>query len=445
MKIAVIGGGISGLTTAFYLNFFGNNDGDKYDITVFEKEKELGGKMRTKNIKGFLVEEGTNGFLSNRPDTLELIKYAGIENTLLKSNDNARVRFIYKDKLYKMPEGAKDFFLSGIMSPLGKIRVACEYFIPQKKDDMEETLQEFGYRRVGKELTETFLDPMVAGVYGSSPDKISVNASFEKITAMEKKYGGLIKAMLAMRAKSAAPSGVLMSFKGGCETLIKEVAKKSNAKIVTNFEISKIEKKDDKFILNGDKNLEFDKVVISTPAYRTCELLSKLLPDTSKRLKAIEYTPISVVGLGYENLDHALRGFGLLTTSSSKQPVLGILWDSSIFFDRAPDGKVLLRVMIGGQRDKDLALKDEKTLVELARLGIRNTMGISDEPVMTYVKRHEKGIPNYNLGHLSNVDEIFKEIRQIKGLYLNSNAYKGVAMNDCIKNSRECARDVLQG
>ena len=153
----------------------------------------------------------------------------------------------------------------------------------------------------------------------------------------------------------------------------------------------------------------------------------------------------SVVGLGYENIDHALRGFGLLTTSSSKQPVLGILWDSSIFFDRAPDGKVLLRVMIGGQRDKDLALKDEKTLVELARLGIRNTMGISDEPVMTYVKRHEKGIPNYNLGHLSNVAEIFKDIRQIKGLYLNSNAYKGVAMNDCIKNSRECARDVLQG
>ena len=187
MKIAVIGGGISGLTTAFYLNFFGNSDGDKYDITVFEKEKELGGKMRTKNIKGFLVEEGTNGFLSNRPDTLELLKYAGIENLLLKSNDNARVRFIYKDKLYKMPESAKDFFLSGIMSPLGKIRVACEYFIPQKKDDMEETLQEFGYRRVGKELTETFLDPMVAGVYGSSPDKISVNASFEKITAMEKK------------------------------------------------------------------------------------------------------------------------------------------------------------------------------------------------------------------------------------------------------------------
>ena len=181
MKIAVIGGGISGLTTAFYLNFFGNSDGDKYDITVFEKEKELGGKMRTKNIKGFLVEEGTNGFLSNRPDTLELLKYAGIENLLLKSNDNARVRFIYKDKLYKMPEGAKDFFLSGIMSPLGKLRVACEYFIPQKKDDMEETLQEFGYRRVGKELTETFLDPMVAGVYGSSPDKISVNASFEKI------------------------------------------------------------------------------------------------------------------------------------------------------------------------------------------------------------------------------------------------------------------------
>ena len=339
-----------------------------------------------------------------------------------------------------MPEGVKDFMLSGIMSPLGKLRVACEYFVPQKSSDMEETLEEFGYRRVGKELTDTFLDPMVAGVFGSTPKKTSVDASFEKIVAMEKQFGGLIKAMLAMKSKSAAPSGVLMSFKGGCEAFVKSVAEKSNAKIMTNYTVTKVEKKGEKFIINDE--LEFDKVIFSTPAHNASELLEGISTEISRRLNAVEYTPISVVGLGYESVSHDLRGFGLLTTTSAKQPVLGILWDSSIFFDRAPDGKVLLRVMVGGQRDKDLALKDEKTLIELAKLGIRNTMGIKEEPIMTYVKRYEKGIPNYGLGHMANVSEIYKEAKRY-GIYFNSNAYKGVAMNDCIKNSKECAREVL--
>lgn len=438
MDIAIIGGGISGLATAFYINFFGES---KHNVTVLEKDSVIGGKMQTHDIGGYLVEEGSNGFLSNRPDTIELIRLAGLENILLKSNDNARVRFIYKDKLYKMPETPKDFLLSGIMSPLGKLRVACEYLIPQKKDDKEETLKEFGYRRVGKELTETFLDPMVAGVFASTPDDISVKASFEKIVAMEDKYGGLIKAMLAMKSKSAAPAGVLMSFKGGCQELIKGIASKAEADIKCGYEVKTLSKKDDKFIINDE--LKFDKVIVSLPAYVTADLVKELAPDTFRRLNAIEYTPISVVGLGYEKIDHDLRGFGLLTTSSSKQPALGVVWDSSMFYDRAPEGGALLRVMIGGQRDKDLGLKDDKTLVELAKLSVRNTMGVNDKVSKTYVKRHEKGIPNYGLGHMANVNEIFKEIRRVDGLYLNSNAYKGVAMNECIKNSRLTARDVL--
>lgn len=438
MNIGIIGGGLSGLTTAFYINFFGEG---KHSVTVLERDKTVGGKMRTHNEDGFLVEEGSNGYLSNRPDTTELVRLAGLDDILLKSNDNARIRYIYKDKLYKMPESPKDFMLSGIMSPLGKLRVACEYFIPQKTDDKEETLREFGYRRVGKELTDTFLDPMVAGVYGSTPDNIAIAASFDKIVMMEQKFGGLIKAMLAMKSKSAAPTGVLMSFKGGCESFVKGIADKSKADIKLGYCVKNIVKKDDKFIVNGE--LEFDKLIVSTPAYEAANLLSELLPDAVRRLNAIEYTPISVVGLGYDNISHDLRGFGLLTTSSAKQPVLGVVWDSSVFYDRAPEGGAVLRVMIGGQRDKDLALKSDEILTELAKLGIRNTMGIKDEPKNVYVKRHEKGIPNYNLGHIANVNEIMKETKRVGGLYLNSNAYKGVAMNDCIKNSRLTARDVL--
>lgn len=439
MKIAVIGGGISGLTTAFYLKFY-NEDSE---VTVFESNEYLGGKMRTKDVNGFLVEEGTNGFLSNKPDTLELVKDANCEDILLRSDDNARIRFIFKDKLYRMPESGKAFASTKLLSTSGKLRVLCEFLVPAKKDDTEETLQEFGYRRVGKEMTDIFLDAMSAGVYGSSPEKISVNAAFKKVVDLEKEHGGLFKGMLAKKKKEAGPGGVLMSFKGGCSAFVERLAEASRAEIKKSFKIEKIEKVDDKFMLNGDKKLVFDKIILSTPAYTAAELLKDIVPSIYERLNKIEYSPISVVGLGYDNLKQRLNGFGLLTTTSANQPVLGILWDSSIFFDRAKPGHKLLRVMIGGQRNKELALKSEEVLVEFAKLGIKNTMGIDNEPSVTYVKRWAKGIPNYGIGHIDNVNKIFEEMKKVDNVYLSSNAYHGVALNDCVSNSKKCAKEVL--
>lgn len=439
MKIAIIGGGISGITTAFYLKHFDEN----VEISLFEKEKELGGKMKTRKVGDFYIEEGTNGFLSNKPDTLELVKLSNLEQIMIRSNDLARIRFIYKDKLHTMPESPKAFAKTKLLSTLGKLRVLCEFVIPAKKDDKEETLQEFGYRRVGKELTDVFLDAMSAGVYGSTPEKISVNAAFKLVVNLEKEYGGLFRGMIAKKKKEAGPGGVLMSFEKGVSTFVEALAKKSQAKVYTDFKVEKIEQIEGKFRLNEDENLVFDKLILSTPAYDTANLLEKIAPKISEKLNNIEYSPISVVGLGYDKLNHDLKGFGLLTTKSAKQPVLGVLWDSSIFNDRAENGKKLLRVMIGGQRDKNLALKSEEELKELAILGIKNTMGIEEKPSIMYVKRYEKGIPNYGIGHIKNVAEIFEDLKQIPNLHLNSNAYFGVALNDCVSSSKRCAKEVL--
>lgn len=439
MKIAIIGGGISGITTAFYLKHFDEN----VEISLFEKEKELGGKMKTRKVGDFYIEEGTNGFLSNKPDTLELVKLSNLEQIMIRSNDLARIRFIYKDKLHTMPESPKAFAKTKLLSTLGKLRVLCEFVIPAKKDDKEETLQEFGYRRVGKELTDVFLDAMSAGVYGSTPEKISVNAAFKLVVNLEKEYGGLFRGMIAKKKKEAGPGGVLMSFEKGVSTFVEALAKKSQAKVYTDFKVEKIEQIEGKFRLNEDESLVFDKLILSTPAYDTANLLEKIAPKISEKLNNIEYSPISVVGLGYDKLNHDLKGFGLLTTKSAKQPVLGVLWDSSIFNDRAENGKKLLRVMIGGQRDKNLALKSEEELKELAILGIKNTMGIEEKPSIMYVKRYEKGIPNYGIGHIKNVAEIFEDLKQIPNLHLNSNAYFGVALNDCVSSSKRCAKEVL--
>jgi len=439
MNIAIIGGGISGLSTAFFLL----QKHPDAAITLYEKAPHLGGKMHTQNVEGFLFEEGSNGFLSNKPDTLDLVKVSGAEDLLMRSSDNARVRFIYKDSLELLPESPKAFLKTPLLSWRGKLRVLKEPFVPPKTDESDETLQSFGYRRVGREMTDTFLDPMVAGVFASAPDKISVQAAFPAVVRLEREYGGLFKGMIKKKKKDAGPGGVLMSFHGGVSAFVDRLAEGLKADIRTGTEVTAIAKADEGYTVTADGQSEpYDRVILSTPAFVSADLVRDLDADLAAQLEDIEYSPISVVGLGYDRLDHDLQGFGLLTTSSAQKEVLGVLWDSSIFSDRAPEGKKALRIMIGGQRNPDLALKSDEELVTMAVRGVQETMNITTPPDVTYVKRWERGIPNYRLGHLARMAKLFETLKQHEGLHLSANAYYGVGLNDCVANAKKVAEGV---
>ena len=440
MKIAIVGGGISGLATAFYLR----HQNPEIEVTIFESAPKLGGKMLTQSVGGFQFEEGSNGFLSNKPDTLELVKLAGCDELLMRSNDNARIRFIYKDFLCRLPETPGAFLKTPLLSLWGKLRVAGEFFIAPKKNEDDETLQSFGYRRVGHEMTDVFLDAMVAGIFASKPDKISVNAAFPAVVKLEREYGGLFKGMRAKKKKEAGPGGVLMSFKKGVSSFITKLSEACGAEIFLGKEVKHLEKTSQGYRIQAEGiDMLFDKVILSTPAYVSAKLVEALDMRMSEQLLDIEYSPISVVGLGYDTMQHDLQGFGLLTTTSANVNVLGVLWDSSIFPDRAPQGKKSVRVMIGGQRNPELALRSDAELVSTALDGIKTTMGVTDHPTITYVKRYEKGIPNYGVGHLEKMEALFKRVDAMEGLYLNSNAYYGVGLNDCVGNSKKCAQKVL--
>jgi oxygen-dependent protoporphyrinogen oxidase len=182
-----------------------------------------------------------------------------------------------------------------------------------------------------------------------------------------------------------------------------------------------------------------DRVVICATSFAAAEMVRPLDAELSRRLASIEYSPIAVVGFGYRSLADPLDGFGLLTTTAAKLPILGVLWDSSIFPDRAPAGCKSVRIMVGGQRNPELVAQDEAGLVRTARAGLERTMGLTQDPDVTFVQRWERGIPSYAPGHIANVDAIFARAALIPGLYLNCNAYRGIAMNDCAKQSRELA------
>lgn len=440
MNIAIIGGGISGLATAFYLN----RELKNAKISIFESDTVLGGKAKTRELQGFRVEEGVNGFLSSKQESLDFAHESGNDEIILKSNDAARKRFIYhKDTLHRMPENPKDFLASKLLSFGGKLRVAGEFFTPAKKDDSLETLYEFGVRRVGREFTEVFLDAMSAGIFGSTPKALCVNAAFPLVCELEREHGGLFKGMIKRKKKQAGPSGVLTSFKEGMSQLIYALEHSLNADIHKNCPVKTVEKTESGYrVTSKNGSEEFDAVILATPASESAALVEGFGKDLGEKLREIEYSPMAVVALGYDSLDHELDGFGLLTTSASKLDILGVLWDSSVFEGRAPKGKKLLRVMIGGQRDKELVNLEQNELIDIAKEGVFKTMGVRGEESLVFVKKWSEAIPNYGLAHPKLREKIFELADEHKGLYLNSNAYYGVAFNDCIKNSLLTAKRV---
>jgi len=440
MKIAIVGAGISGLTTAFYLK----RARPDWELTIFDAESVPGGTMYTADVEGFRFEAGGNGFLSNKPDSKQLVDDAGAGHLLLQSSDDARRRFVYTDGLYPLPESPPAFLKTKLIGWRAKLRVAMEPLVPRRRKITPETLQHFGYRRLGKGFTDVFLDAMVAGIYATTPDKISVEAAFPLVVALEREHGGLFRGMLARRKKEAGPGGILMSFEGGVSALIEHLHGVIDAEWRLGEPVTGVLREGRRYVVRTRSGTpDFDRVVIASPAYAAADMVRDLDAGLGKRLGAIDYSPVAVVGLGYRRLERDLAGFGLLTTTGAKLPVLGVLWDTSIFPDRAPAGGRILRLIIGGQRNPELVDQDEDGLVRTALEGVRATMGVTAEPDVSYVKRWPRGIPSYAPGHIARVDAVFERLASHRGLYLNSNAYRGIAMNDCVRNGRLLAERIV--
>ena len=304
-------------------------------------------------------------------------------------------------------------------------------------------MQSFGYRRVGKAFTDTFLDALAAGIHAATPATLSISAAFPVVVQLEREFGGLFKGMIKRRRRRAGPGGTLMSFRGGMSTLIARLRTVLTASVHLGEEVTALAPTTAGYRVQGKSiTLEASHVVLATPAYAAARLLRSVNAQLADELSAIAYSPVAVVGFGFQSLPHALDGFGLLTTTASRKNILGVLWDSSIFPGRAPPNSQSMRVLIGGQRQPQLVARDDEALTAIALDGIRETMGIDPQPTVTYVKRWTKGIPHYTLGHQARLARIAEQLRAHPRLYLNSNAYRGVGVNDCIVSSKRCAEEL---
>jgi len=452
MKLVIIGGGITGLSLAYFLR----EKNPSFDIVVLESEKKAGGKIWTDKAEGFLCEGGVNGFLDNKPRTLELSGKVSLEP--LRSNDAARKRFIFSDgALQRLPESPPAFPGSGLMSLYGKLRIMAEMVIPGNAKE-EETLAEFARRRLGREAYEKLIDPMASGIYAGNAETLSLRACFPKVYDLEARYGGLIRGMLRLQREKkkqgsrekvgAGPGGTLTSFYNGMDELISALRASLGERLRLGSKVQGIERKGRGYSLHftDGSSIEADTVISASPAYAVAEMVKNMDKRLSSLAAEIPYPAVSVVCLGYrkEKIKTPVDAFGFLIPSREKRKILGTLYDSSIFPNRAPEGYVLLRSMVGGARYSDLARENEAKLLDLVKGELAVIMNIRSDPDFMRVYRHDMAIPQYTVGHLERLRNIDALLQKHKNLYLTGNAYRGVSVNDCIENSFMLAEKIIE-
>lgn len=460
-RITIIGGGISGLSLAYALQSLAQSAGLEISTLLLERDERLGGKIRSIHEEGYTCEWGPNGFLDNKPMTLDLCAQLGINDQLLRSDDNARKRFIYAGRrLHRLPENGPAFLKSKLISWPGKLRLACEPFIPARRDGVDETLADFARRRLGAEALDKLIAPMVSGIFAGDPETMSLRSCFPRIHQLEADYGGLIKAMLKLAkqkkaerqagkavASAAGPGGVLTSFHDGIQELTDAVAFALNCEIRTGCEVIAISRDGGSYRLtlaSGDE-IASDIVVTACPAHALTEVVAELDPPAGDILASIPYAPMNVVCFGYQRdkISRSLDGFGYLIAKQEGCSTLGTLWDSSIFPNRAPEGQVLLRSMMGGATNTAAIDLDEEQVINAVRSDLRNIMQIEEAPDFVRIFRHRRAIPQYTAGHGDKLNALSERLEQLPGLFVTGNAFYGVGLNDCVNASNLVAQKVI--
>lgn len=426
-KVAIIGAGISGLTTAFLLKRKG------VAVTIFDRAETPGGNIQTIERDGYTIEQGPNSLLKS-PRLVDLVRLLDIEDKVIPANESAKKRYILAGG--KLEAMGPRSFVNGYFSLRTIACLAKEPFVRSKSPECE-SVAEFVSRRISREFLEKAIDPFVSGVYAGDPYDLSMRSAFPKLYEMERDFGSLIMGTIRRKVEKPDPKFPrTFSFKGGLKTLIDSLAANVGDELRLGTAVGSI---GDGFEINGEN---FDSVVVSTPSYVAAGLIEDRDAGLAEILRNVRYPQVAVVVLGFEaeQIRMDLDGFGFLIASSEKRPVLGTLFHSAVFPERAPDGMQLLMTFVGGVRageKLDSLSDDELTATVVAQL--QEIIGVSGEPRFVHIKRWKHAIPQYRIGYENVTAAIAAFERENTGMYFCSNFYRGVSMSDCVKNAFETA------
>ncbi|MDB5351681.1 MAG: protoporphyrinogen oxidase [Planctomycetota bacterium] len=410
-----------------------------------------------------MIEGGADSFITNKPWGVDLCRELGLGDALIGTDSTRRRSFVVRNgRLLPVPEGfvmmspsrIGSILTSPILSLRGKLRLLLERFVPRKTDDSDESLASFVKRRLGREALDRLVQPLVGGIYTADPNDLSIAATLPQFLAMEREYGSLIRAARhqkrADQAASGARYGLFVSLADGMEALPKALSEAlPSGTIRTETPVRRISRPDPlgpwRIELLDGSSIEASAVLITTEAHAAARLVDGFDPELALQLRSIPYASSAIVSVAYRRnaIAHPLDGFGAVVPIIEKRSILAISFTSVKFPNRAPADSVLLRVFVGGATQAELFDLDDSAMATIVRRELGELIGATGEPLFLEIRRHPRGMPQYNLGHLDRVAAIRRLESQHEGLGLAGNAFDGVGIPDCIRSGRSAADAIL--
>jgi oxygen-dependent protoporphyrinogen oxidase len=436
MKIAIVGGGVSGLATAAFLDF-------PSELGVFEASDAVGGLIRSQTTGGVVHDLGANGFLNDEPTMDLLLEYLGLQDQCVIAPNGARYLF-HKGQAVALPAKPPGIFKSQILPVSARLRLLLEPFQPLKKH--EQNVADYLNHRIGEGATTALADAMVSGIWAGDTQTLSMQAAFPRLVQAVETEGSLYKALKAKKA-AGKPTPQLTSLVGGMGQLAETIAHKLQDQLHTACPISELSFHKHQWRLQTPNGAVLaDQVVLAVPASACAQLLSEIAPLATQALLEIPTSPVAVVHHLFDAQGWTVpSGFGVLIPRKEELSTLGVLYSSSIFRQRCPEDKVLVRSILGGATAPALCDRPPESIQESAFKDLQTIWGTSPAPLKQSIVIHKEGIPQYTLGHLDRIRRIQAALSPFPSLHLAGNYLGGVAVKDCVRVAHKVALQVRKG
>lgn len=463
LKVAIVGGGISGLSAAYFLERATDEAGLPIQIDLFESSSRTGGKIQTVRQDDLVLELGAESFLSRKTAALKLCQALGIDGDLRGTRQENRKTFVWHhDRLHQLPKGLSGFvpgnmnslFSTSLLSLPGKCRVAADYLLPAKKGSEDESLANFMTRRLGKQAYQRLVQPLLCGIYAGDGDHLSLQATYPELRQLERDSGSLIRG-LKRRQKSSVkstenPLPPFLTLKTGMSQLVEATEKALTAtKIHLNTKVKRCEGIKKQWSLQTDSGFDsnlYDAVLFTCPAFAAAQVLGSSATGLSNELASIQHVSTATVNIWYdaEVFSHPLQGYGFVIPSSQQRGLTAVTWTSSKHHDRAPEDLRLIRGYVGRAGAEISESVTDQELLETVRAELKRTMGVADQPRGYRIQRWVKGSPQYTMGHCDTLKKIDESLNRFPGLYLSGASYRGVGIPDCIREAGNAAKSMFE-
>jgi oxygen-dependent protoporphyrinogen oxidase len=459
-QFVILGGGISGLATAFYTLKKATAAGRPIHLTVLESSSRWGGKISTDRVDGFVIEGGPDTFLATKPWGVTLCKELGLDEHLHGTNPHQKNTYVlHHNRLQPLPDGLAMMIPTNIpailktrlVSWFGKARMGLDFLLPPHALNGDESLGAFVSRRLGREAYENLIEPLMSGIYAGDGDSLSLASTFPYLRDLEIKYGSLARGALEMRKKMPTAPGSRSAFLTPTTGLAEIVEKlvecltSNGAALRLNTRATRITPHANSWhvTLENGETLTADGVIIAAPAFAAAKIVSALDPSLAADLSAIPYASTATVSLAYRQSDlpRPLDGYGYVIPRREGRRALACTWTSTKFPHRAPNGYALIRVFVG--RAGQEIPWNETDLLALAIEELQLTLSITAKPMISRVFMWDKAMPQYNLGHPDLLERIDAALEQHPGLALAGNGYRGIGIPDCIHSGELAADKIL--